>query len=186
MTDSKQNEDDTRRDAVMEELRAARERLAAQRNYDVRALAEEAKDRERASNRTVVKSTPRRPAAAATTEESRDGTLDPRTLDEIVRRVVEVAQPERIVLFGSAARGDMTRHGDVDLLIVKDGADALELMSRIYRRLRGAGVPVDALVVSADDVARYRDSHALIVKPALREGRTVYESARARGAGEAQ
>ena len=175
MTDSTRNEGDMRRDAIMEELRATRERLAARRNCDVRAPAE---DRERASNRKVVKLTPRRPAAAAAaTEGNRDGTLDPRTLDEIVRRVVEVAQPERIVLFGSAARGDMTRHSDVDLLIVKDGADALELMSRIYRRLRGVGVPVDALVVSAADVARYRDSHALIIKPALREGRTVYESA---------
>ena len=62
-------------------------------------------------------------------------TLDPRTLDEIVRRVVEVAQPERIVLFGSAARGEMTRHSDVDLLIVSDRADALDLMRRIYSRL---------------------------------------------------
>ena len=177
MADSTRNEGDVRHDAIMEELRATRERLAARRNYDVRALAEEAKDRERASNRKVVKLTPRRPAAAAATEGNRDGTLDPRTLDEIVRRVVEVAQPERIVLFGSAARGDMTRHSDVDLLIVKDGADALDLMSRIYRRLRGVGVPVDALVVSAADVARYRDSHALVIKPALREGRTVYESA---------
>ena len=103
--------------------------------------------------------------------------LDPRTLDEIVRRVVEVAQPERIVLFGSAARGEMTRHSDVDLLIVRDGEDALDMMFRIYRRLRGVGVPVDALVVSPADVARYRDSHALIIKPALREGRTIYESA---------
>ena len=105
--------------------------------------------------------------------------LDPRTLDEIVRRVVEVAQPERIILFGSAARGEMTRHSDVDLLIVRDGGDALDMMFRIYRRLRGVGVPVDALVVSPADVARYRDSHALIIKPALREGRTIYdESAR--------
>ena len=104
-------------------------------------------------------------------------TLDPRTLDEIIRRVVEVAQPERIVLFGSAARGEMTRHSDVDLLIVSDSADALDLMFRIYDRLPGVGVPVDALVVSTADVARYRDSHALIIKPALREGRTVYGSA---------
>ena len=104
-------------------------------------------------------------------------TLDPRTLDEIVRRVVEVARPERIILFGSAARGEMTRHSDVDLLIVRDGGDALDMMFRIYRRLRGVGVPVDALVVSSADVARYRDSHALIIKPALRDGRTVYESA---------
>ena len=94
------------------------------------------------------------------------------------RRVVEVAQPERIILFGSAARGEMTRHSDVDLLIVRDGGDALDMMFRIYRRLRGVGVPVDALVVSPADVARYRDSHALIIKPALREGRTIHESAR--------
>ena len=104
-------------------------------------------------------------------------TLDPRTLEEIIRRVVEVAQPERIILFGSAAKGEMTRNSDVDLLIVRDGADALELMVKIYRRLRGVGVPVDAIVVSSEDVARYRDSHALVIKPALREGRTVYESA---------
>ena len=107
----------------------------------------------------------------------RGPTLDPRTLDEIIRRVVEVAQPERIVLFGSAAKGEMTRHSDVDLLVVSDVADALELMAQIYRRLHGVGVPVDAIVVSPDDVARYRDSHSLIIKPALREGRTVYESA---------
>ncbi len=70
----------------------------------------------------------------------------------------------------------MTRRSDVDLLIVADGADALELMSRIYGRWRGVGVAVDARVVSAADVARYHGSHALI-RPALREGRTVYESA---------
>lgn len=109
----------------------------------------------------------------------RGSTLDPRTLDEIIRRVVEVAQPERIVLFGSAAKGEMTRHSDVDLLIVRDGVDALELMAQIYRRLHGVGVSVDAIVVSSEDVARYRDSHSLVIKPALREGRTVYESARA-------
>ena len=109
----------------------------------------------------------------------RGSTLDPHTLDEIIRRVVEVAQPERIVLFGSAAKGEMTRHSDVDLLIVRDGADALELMAQIYRRLHGVGVAVDAIVVSSEDVARYRDSHALVIQPALREGRTVYESPRA-------
>ena len=59
-------------DAIMKELRATRERLAAQRNYDVRALAEDAKNRERASNRKVVKLAPRRLAAVATTEENRD------------------------------------------------------------------------------------------------------------------
>ena len=49
------------------------------------------------------------------------GMLDQSILNDIIRRVVEVAQPEQIILFGSAARGDMNRHSDVDLLVVKDG-----------------------------------------------------------------
>lgn len=57
--------------------------------------------------------------------------LDRQTLDDIIRRVVETAQPEKIILFGSAVRDDMGPHSDVDLLIIKAGADALNLMARI-------------------------------------------------------
>ena len=103
------------------------------------------------------------------------GMLDQQTLDDIIRRIVEVAQPEKIILFGSAARGDMNRHSDVDLLIIKEGADAIELMGDIYMNLDGVGAAVDAVVVTPDDVERYKDSHAVIVKPALQEGRVVYE-----------
>ena len=79
--------------------------------------------------------------------------------------------PEKISLFGSAARGDTDRDSDIDLLIIKDGADALDLMARIYGRLRGVGAAVDAIVVSPDDVERYKDNHALIIKPAVQDGR---------------
>ena len=103
--------------------------------------------------------------------------LDPTILDDIIRRIVEVAQPEKIILFGSAARGDMNRHSDVDLLIIKEGVGALDLMGQIYRNLRGVGAAVDAIVVSTRDVERYKDSHALVIKPALREGKVVYETA---------
>jgi predicted nucleotidyltransferase len=102
--------------------------------------------------------------------------IDQSTLDEIIRRIVDVARPEKIILFGSAARGEMNRHSDVDLLIIKDGADALELMGEIYMNLDGVGAAVDAVVVTPDDVERYRDSHAVIIKPALKEGRVVYVS----------
>ena len=104
-----------------------------------------------------------------------EGMLDPQILNEIIRRIVEVAKPEKIILFGSAVRGEMNRHSDVDLLIIKEGADVLELMGEIYMNLDGAGAAVDAVVVTPDDVERYKDSHAVIVKPALQEGRVVYE-----------
>ena len=102
--------------------------------------------------------------------------LDQATLDDVIERIVEVAEPEKIILFGSAARGDADANSDIDLLVIKEGADALGLMARIYRRLRGVGAAVDAIVVSPDDVERYKDSHALIIKPAVRDGTVVYEA----------
>ena len=102
--------------------------------------------------------------------------LDQSTLDSIIARIVDVAKPEKIILFGSAARGCMDRHSDVDLLIIKEGADSLDLMARVYRRLHGVGAAVDAIVVSPEDVNRFKDSHALVIKPALQEGKVAYES----------
>ncbi len=102
--------------------------------------------------------------------------IDQSTLDEIIRRVVEVAHPEKIILFGSAARGDMNRHSDVDLLVIKEGVHRRRMTGRIYENLYGVGAAVDVVVVTPEDVERYKDSHALIIKPALCEGSVVYES----------
>lgn len=101
--------------------------------------------------------------------------LDPTILDEIVHRIVEVADPEKIILFGSAADARMGPHSDVDLLVVKSGEyRPLDVMGEIYMNLRGVGEPVDVIVVTPETVERYRDSHALVIKPAVGEGRVVY------------
>jgi predicted nucleotidyltransferase len=42
-------------------------------------------------------------------------------LKEIIKRVVDVAHPESIIMFGSAARGEMGPNSDVDLLVIKNG-----------------------------------------------------------------
>ena len=98
-------------------------------------------------------------------------------LDEIVRRVVEIAQPEKIILFGSAARGEMTEDSDADLLVVKDEVqDPGELEGRIYVSLIGVPFPVDVIVVSRQDVERYRDKVGSIIRPALRGGEVVYDA----------
>jgi len=104
-------------------------------------------------------------------------------LDEVVRRVVEVAQPERVIVFGSAARGEAGRESDVDLLVVKAGADPLEVARRIYRRLFGVGAAVDVVVVTPEDLERYRESPGLVIKDALTEGKVVYEAERVTEAG---
>ena len=102
---------------------------------------------------------------------------NPLILEEIIRRIVEVAHPEKIILFGSAARGELGRHSDVDLLVVKDADDPWTVVGDIYGNLRGIGVAVDVIVVTPAQLERYKDCHALVIKPALREGRVVYEAA---------
>ena len=70
----------------------------------------------------------------------------------------------------------MGPHSDVDLLVIADVKDRSAVTGCIHRRLRGEHAAVDAIVVTPADVARYRNSHALIIKPALQEGRVVYET----------
>jgi predicted nucleotidyltransferase len=102
--------------------------------------------------------------------------VDDDVLDTIIERVVEVADPERIILFGSAARGERGPHSDFDLLVVKSNVHRRKLAQRIYRNLIGVGQPVDVVVVTPEDLEQYGDSHALIISPALKEGTEVYRA----------
>jgi uncharacterized protein len=104
-------------------------------------------------------------------------TISQEKLDQIIRRIVEVAKPEKIILFGSAARGEMGPHSDVDLLVIKGGdIHRGRLTEEIYMHLSGVGQAVDVVVVTPEDVERYRDSFALVIYPALREGKVVYDA----------
>ena len=105
-------------------------------------------------------------------------TLTTETLQEIIRRVVEVANPERVILFGSAARGDMKSDSDVDLLVIKDGEyHHGSILGDIYVNLIGVGQAVDVVLVTSEQAEQYRDVHCLVIKPALQEGKEVYRAA---------
>ncbi len=105
--------------------------------------------------------------------------LDPAVLDEVVRRVVEVAEPDRIILFGSAARGEMGPDSDIDLLVVKSGVPhRRQLEGDIYMNLTGVRVGVDVLVVTPEDVEYLKDRVGSVIGPALREGREIYGAPR--------
>jgi predicted nucleotidyltransferase len=101
--------------------------------------------------------------------------VNKKSLREIIRRIVKVAAPEKIILFGSAARGQMGPNSDLDLLVIKRGKfHRGRLTEKIYMNLFGVGQAVDVVVVTSDDVQRYGDCFALVIYPALREGKVVY------------
>lgn len=96
-------------------------------------------------------------------------------IQEVVDRVVAIAHPVKVVLFGSAARGPLGPHSDIDLLvIVQPGESTGQLAGDIHEGLLGVGWPIDVIVVTTDEVERYRHSPALVIKPALAEGRVVH------------
>ena len=95
-------------------------------------------------------------------------------LAEIVNRIVRVAQPEKIILFGSAARGKVERDSDYDLLVIKTCPNRRKLTDLIYRSLIGVGHAVDIVVATPEDVKKYGDNPVLILEPALREGIILY------------
>ncbi|MCP9441838.1 MAG: nucleotidyltransferase domain-containing protein, partial [Nitrospira sp.] len=97
-------------------------------------------------------------------------------LPEIVRRLVEVYEPERIYLFGSKARGEAGPDSDYDLLVVvQDDAPVERRDSDLaYRALRGTGIGADVIVWTHSRFERRKHVVSSLPATVLREGRLVH------------
>jgi predicted nucleotidyltransferase len=105
--------------------------------------------------------------------------LKKETLEAITRVLVSAVNPDRVVLFGSRARGDARHDSDLDLLIVeKESFGPHRSRSREIRRIRRIlsdfRIPKDILVYSVDEVAKWRNSVNHILAKCLREGKVLY------------
>ena len=97
-------------------------------------------------------------------------------IGEITQRILNVSQPEKIIMFGSYARGTSTPNSDLDLLVILKGVDKPRAESnRLRRALRGLLIPIDIIVASPDQIDRYGDAPGMIYRTALKEGMVIYE-----------
>ena len=95
---------------------------------------------------------------------------------EMVRRIAEGFAPEKIILFGSHARGDARGESDVDLLVLfSEVENPRERAAELYTALIGCGVPKDIVVSTTGRFERYRNVVNTVYWPAAREGRVLYE-----------
>ena len=103
---------------------------------------------------------------------------DPEIVADLVRRIVETAQPLRVILFGSAARDEMGPDSDLDVLVVvPDGVHRRKMAQDIYRQLWGVGFAKDIVVVTASDVETHATNPYMVIKAALEDGRELYRAA---------
>jgi predicted nucleotidyltransferase len=107
------------------------------------------------------------------------GSMNPPNNDligDIVRRIVETAQPEKIILFGSRARGDARPNSDFDVLVIKESSEpSYRRDAPLYLALAGLNAPVDVMVYTPEEVTDWSAVPQAFITTALREGKVVYE-----------
>jgi len=105
-------------------------------------------------------------------------TIGPELIDEIIRRVLSVARPDRIILFGSAAAGEMTADSDIDLLVLEaDSRDRRKESVRIGDALRGLGYSFDVIVMATERFEESKSVFGGLAYPADKGGKVLYEAA---------
>ena len=104
--------------------------------------------------------------------------IDESLVQEIIQRILSVTKPDRVILFGSVATGEMTRDSDIDLLVLEsDTIDRRAESVRLHQALRGLGYPFDIIVISTEWFEESKDVIGGIAYPANKYGKVIYEAA---------
>jgi predicted nucleotidyltransferase len=104
--------------------------------------------------------------------------IDDGLIREIVHRLLKVVNPDRIILFGSAATDQMNADSDIDLLVVAAAAsNTIDERVRLLRALRGLGFPFDVFIIGSERFEETKDIFGGIAYPAHKYGRVIYEAA---------
>ena len=95
---------------------------------------------------------------------------------EVVQRVVQAARPDKIILFGSRARGSARPDSDFDLVVIKNSDEpGYRRDASLYLALAGLNAPVDVMVYTPEEVREWSAVPQAFITTAVREGKVVYE-----------
>jgi predicted nucleotidyltransferase len=107
---------------------------------------------------------------------SRNGNMRAQ-IERMARRIVQQFAPERIILFGSHARGNAGPQSDVDLLVVMQvKGSKRQKQLEVRMALGDQPFPVDIIVSRPEDFAWRKDYVGTIEHPAWREGKVLYSA----------
>lgn len=99
----------------------------------------------------------------------------PEQLNKLVELIRDAVHPLRIILFGSAARGEMRVDSDLDVAVVMpEGTNPHDVSAILYPRMVGMGIAVDIIVTTPEQLEQHRTSIGFVYREILRDGRELY------------
>ena len=102
-------------------------------------------------------------------------TVNEELLQTITTRITEAIRPQKIILFGSWARGERDSHSDIDLLIIQESSlPRPQRYAQVRRLFWGMGLPMDILVYTPEEFARYQSVPGSFTHTVAREGKVLY------------
>lgn len=100
------------------------------------------------------------------------------SLRRAIQTIVDVAKPDKIILFGSHVRGDQRPDSDYDLLVLKKKEKRERaLTQKIHMAFKDIGAPIDVIVADLDKYEELKSDPYLIYSEAAKNGKTVYDKA---------
>ncbi len=97
-------------------------------------------------------------------------------IDTLIRRIVTRIQPQKVILFGSYAKGTATIKSDLDIFVIKE--TALPMVNRaddLKPMLNHALIPVDVHIYTPEEVEEYGKEQFTFINSILKSGKTVFE-----------
>jgi len=96
-------------------------------------------------------------------------------IQRITDQIIDKYKPDKIILFGSAARGELEPDSDADFLIIKKetplyGADRIRQLSRMIDR----NIPLDLLIYRPEEFEKRLQMGDPFLKTIIKEGKILY------------
>ena len=103
--------------------------------------------------------------------------FDYNLVDQVIKRIAGEFDPEKIIIFGSAAKGEANDHSDLDILVVMDtDLSYYKRAPEVRRKLLGIPLAMDIFVTTPEEFRMYKDDGRYFISDIVKTGKTVYES----------